>query len=258
VAEMTEQKPATLAEALAAFQAKLPAIPKAATAKVSGKTKDGRPFEYEYGYADLADVSAVVLPALGAVGLSFSAKPTLNTEGKFVLAYRLLHTSGEHDDGEYPLPSSSPGREIGAQEIGSAITYARRYVLCSMLGVAPDKDDDGAAASHPARQQQRSASKAPRPPTKATRPTPEPMSDGEQPADNGGNDTLMMTDLSRRRMFALFRDLDLDGDANQQMRRTMATRILRRNVDSISELTEVEAHKVITALNERKLTGAST
>jgi ERF superfamily len=247
---------ATLAEALAAFQANLPAVVKAATAKVKGQTKDGRPFEYEYGYADLADVSAVVLPLLGSLGLSFSAKPTLNADGKFVLAYRLLHVSGDSDEGEYPLPSGGT-----AQELGSAITYARRYALCSVVGVAPDKDDDGAAAN-PRRGGGIRTSTATEPdpwesavPATAVRPAkPAPARKATPVADG---ETLMMSDLSRRRMFALFNDLGYGGDENQQARRAIATKVLRRPVESISELTEVEAHHVITALNERKLKGAS-
>jgi hypothetical protein len=129
----------SLADALAAFQAKLPPVVKTESATV--KTKDGR--SYSYSYAGLGQISAIVLPLLGAAGLSFSARPTLNAEGKFVLAYRLLHTSGEETAGEYPLPQSA-----SAQEHGSAITYARRYALCSVVGVAPDEDDDGAAASN--------------------------------------------------------------------------------------------------------------
>jgi hypothetical protein len=128
----------SLATALAAFQAKLPDVIKAQTATVQMKTGG----TYKYNYAGLPAVSSVVLPLLGAVGLSFSAKPTFNEAGKFVLAYRLLHSSGDEDRGEYPLPQSGT-----AQEIGSAITYARRYALCSVVGVAPDEDDDGAAAS---------------------------------------------------------------------------------------------------------------
>lgn len=128
----------SLASALAAFQAKLPDVVKAQTATVQTKTGGS----YKYTYAGLPAVSSVVLPLLGAVGLSFTAKPTFNDAGKFVLAYRLLHVSGESDGGEYPLPQSGT-----AQEIGSAITYARRYALCSVVGVAPDEDDDGAAAS---------------------------------------------------------------------------------------------------------------
>lgn len=137
---MSEQKYSTLAEALAAFQRDLPSVVKSEKAEIA--TKGGAKFSYSY--ADLAKVSAAVLPALGRVGLSFNARPTLDEGGKFVLAYQLRHEAGgELLAGAYPLPSvnSTP------QELGSAITYARRYCLCSVTGVAPDEDDDGAAAS---------------------------------------------------------------------------------------------------------------
>jgi hypothetical protein len=132
----TEASTPNLAAALVAFQAELPTVRKGETARVP--TKSGG--EYTYRYADLADVSGVVLPLLAKHGLAFTAKPTL-AGGRFVLAYRLLHTSGESDGGFYPLPDSG-----SAQEYGSNITYARRYALLSVTGVAPDTDDDGAAA----------------------------------------------------------------------------------------------------------------
>lgn len=128
----------TLAAALAAVQAKLPEVRKTETATVPMKSGG----KYSYTYADLADVSRAVLPLLGAHGLSFTCRPTINAGGRFVLAYSLMHSSGEREDGEYPLPASGT-----AQEIGSAITYGRRYVLCAVTGVAPDADDDGSAAS---------------------------------------------------------------------------------------------------------------
>ena len=121
----------SLAAALAAFQAELPRIGK-------GNTADAG--TYKYKYADLADVSSTVLPLLGKHGLSFSAKPMLDEAGKFVLEYTLRHSSGEQDGGRYPLPTGKP------QDVGSAITYARRYALSAITGVAPDTDDDGASA----------------------------------------------------------------------------------------------------------------
>lgn len=133
---MTETK--NLAEALAAFQAELPAIKKTQTAKV--KTKTGS--DYSYTYAGLPDVSSTVLPLLGKHGLSFTAAPTLLND-RFVLSYRLLHSSGQSLDGAYPLPSNG-----SAQELGSAITYARRYALCSVVGVAAEDDDDGQRAAN--------------------------------------------------------------------------------------------------------------
>lgn len=138
-------KPSGLAGALAGFQAELPSIGKDSKATVPGK--DGKA-GYSYRYADLASISAVVLPLAAKYGLSFTARPTLDEQGRFVLAYSLRHTSGEHDDGAYPLPPSN----ARPQDVGSAITYARRYALCSVFGIAPDEDDDGQQAPPASRQ----------------------------------------------------------------------------------------------------------
>jgi len=128
----TEKTPDTLASALAAFQAALPAVHKGATGQVPGKRS--------YKYADLSDLSAVVLPLLAAQGLSWMTMPTYDEAGRFVLQYELLHTSGEKRTGTYPLPTGT------AWEVGSALTYGRRYTLSAVTGVAADEDDDGQAA----------------------------------------------------------------------------------------------------------------
>jgi hypothetical protein len=146
--------------ALAALQANLPAVAKTKRATVKGTSKDGGRVEFSYAYADLADVSAVLLPLLGKVGLAFTASPTLTPAGQFVLSYSLLHASGEHIDGSYPLPS--PDR-ASPTAIGSAVTYARRYALCAISGCAAEEDDDAqAAGTGPVR-------------TPARRPDPRPL-----------------------------------------------------------------------------------
>lgn len=130
---------ACLAAALAAVQSQLPELGKTETGKVSGQTKDGKQFSYEYKYADLASISSAIMPLLGANGLAFTAWPTMS-DRNLVLRYHLLHTSGESLTGEYPISGGT------AQQLGSSITYARRYCLCAVTGIAPDKDDDAAAA----------------------------------------------------------------------------------------------------------------
>ena len=130
-----------LAAALAAFQSELPAIEKHNTALVEGR--EGRK-GYKYDYADLADVSAAVLPLLGKHGMSWRTLPTMDPHGRFALKYDLTHESGESTGGWWPLTNGTP------QQMGSAITYARRYTLCAVTGVAPGgEDDDGAAAQPP-------------------------------------------------------------------------------------------------------------
>jgi hypothetical protein len=130
---------AAMFKALAALQAEMPKVVKNKTAKVRMKAGG----EYSYKYADLADVSDAILPCLARHGLAFISRPTWTADGRFVLAYSLVHESGEREDGEYPLPAGLP-----PQETGSAITYGRRYALTSATGIAADEDDDAQMAQH--------------------------------------------------------------------------------------------------------------
>jgi hypothetical protein len=103
---VTTAAPDTLAAALAAVQADLPEVRKAGTAKVPTKTGGS----YSYTYADLAAVTRVILPRLGKVGLSWTTRPTIIGD-RFVLAYKLLHVSGECEEGF--VPASRPGQPAG-------------------------------------------------------------------------------------------------------------------------------------------------
>jgi len=131
---MTAVKLESLAAALARLQAELPEVGKENTANAG---------TYSYSYADLAACSRAIMPLLAKHGLSFSAKPTF-VEGGFRLVYVLRHESGDADEGEYPLPD--PVRST-PQQIGSAVTYGRRYALCAMTGLAPAQDDDDGKAA---------------------------------------------------------------------------------------------------------------
>lgn len=127
----------TLTAALAAVQADLPIVGKDQKAVV--KSDKGN---YTYKYANLTSVSAAILPLLSKHGLAWTALPSIDDAGRFVLRYELRHIAGEVLSGSYPLPNTSR-----PQEMGSAITYARRYALCAVTGVAPEEDDDNASAA---------------------------------------------------------------------------------------------------------------
>jgi hypothetical protein len=124
---MTDHK--SLTAALAAFQAELPDVSKGST-NPAFKSK----------YADLADVVKAVLPVLAKHGMAWITAPDLTEHGP-VLRYELRHVSGESITGQWPLPEG-----VKAQELGSWITYGRRYTLSAVTGIAPDEDDDGNAA----------------------------------------------------------------------------------------------------------------
>ena len=126
----------TLAAALVAFQGEMPKVHKGKTAQVP--TKSGG--SYSYSYADLADVSAAATPLLVKHGLSFTAQPRRTEQGDYELVGVLRHTSGQSDEGALPLHGRTP------QELGSAITYARRYLLGCLTGIVTDDDTDAAPA----------------------------------------------------------------------------------------------------------------
>lgn len=134
-----------LAAALAAAQAEIKPPQKTKTAKVATKTGPG----YSYQYCDLADLLAAVLPPLTAHQLSVSQGVSEDEKGMFSLTTRLMHGSGEWLQSGYPLAFNGD-----AQQKGSELTYARRYALSSLLGVAPEDDRDGQGAG--ARKQQSS------------------------------------------------------------------------------------------------------
>lgn len=133
-----------LAAALAAFQAELPKIRKDETAKVTGQSKGGGSVSYSYTYAGLDQVVEQVLPVLGKHGLSISAG-TVFIGDTFMLEVTLAHETGENErTGVWPLPDP---RRAGQQELGSAMTYGRRYLTLALTGTFPgDEDDDGAKA----------------------------------------------------------------------------------------------------------------
>lgn len=126
---------ALLAAALVAAQSELSNPPKSRTAKGT---------KFSYTYADLSDVIDVVRPVLSKHGLAIVHLMQLRqgeSEGNILVA-RLIHASGQYLDSVYPVPSG-----LAAQELGSWMTYMRRYSTCNLVFVAGETDEDGAAAT---------------------------------------------------------------------------------------------------------------
>lgn len=91
-------------------------------------------------YASLASCWDVVRAPLAKNGLSVTQ--TLEFEETIlVLTTTLLHSSGQFLFSKMPVSGSTP------QQLGSSLTYVRRYSLCAILGIVSDDDDDGNAGS---------------------------------------------------------------------------------------------------------------
>lgn len=98
-------------------------------------------------YADLASVWDVARGPLSKYGLCIIQIPEILIDG-IVLITVLGHSSGEFITSHYPITPMKQARDQGwilsndPQSIGSAITYAKRYALAAMLGIATSEDDD--------------------------------------------------------------------------------------------------------------------
>lgn len=128
----------SLAEALAAAQGEM-----------SNPPKNCKNPHFGNRYADLASVLDALRPILSKHGIAYVQ--TVDGDGATVtVSTRLMWGSEVMDCGS--LSQHFSGGKNASQAMGSAITYARRYTLSSVLGVAPDDDDDAeplAGASPP-------------------------------------------------------------------------------------------------------------
>jgi hypothetical protein len=93
-------------------------------------------------FADLASIRDATIPALAKNGLSIVQFTKMHGEA-LILHTRLLHTSGQYIEGEYPMPVAIDKPQV----MGSAFTYAKRYSWSAICGIAADEDDDANAAS---------------------------------------------------------------------------------------------------------------
>jgi hypothetical protein len=89
-------------------------------------------------YVTLDSLLQAVRPVLASNGLSFLQVPFTGTDVVSVTTM-LLHESGEWLESD---PFTLPLMKKDPQGVGSVVTYARRYSLSSILGVAWDEDDD--------------------------------------------------------------------------------------------------------------------
>jgi hypothetical protein len=93
-------------------------------------------------YADLGNVMDACMGALNKHGIAV-IQPMQETEfGRHVVT-KFIHESGETL--ECPVPLIVQKQDM--QGLGSAYTYARRYGLMALAGIAPEDDDGNAAAA---------------------------------------------------------------------------------------------------------------
>ena len=123
----------------------------AALSKAQSEIKDSaidkKNPHFRAGYSSLAAVWDACREPLTKNGISVVQSVEGAAEAMYVKTY-LLHSSGQYMTSECPLITDKKTM----QGIGSAITYAKRYSLAAMVGVASSEDpeeDDGEGAEPP-------------------------------------------------------------------------------------------------------------
>lgn len=130
-----------IATALAIAQGEFDVVEKNKHANVRSRKGDGSSFSYDY--EDLASVLRAVRPALSKNGLAMVQLPTTMRGGVSVQTLLVHGPSGQWFRNRFTLACDAGD----PQAVGSALTYARRYALKSILGLASeDEDDDGERA----------------------------------------------------------------------------------------------------------------
>jgi hypothetical protein len=132
---------AAIATALAKAQTELSNPEKAMLGTVYNNRSDS---PQSFRYASLASGLDIVRKALGGHQIAIAQTTDIDrTSGTVNLTTLLLHTSGEWISSDWPVCQLS--ETSAPRRMGAALTYARRYALFTMVGIAGEDDLDAPA-----------------------------------------------------------------------------------------------------------------
>jgi hypothetical protein len=129
--------------AMAAFKAG-PLAPIYKRKGVGYETKDGDFVGYKH--AELSDVTEVVVPAMGAQGLSHRWDIE-QKDGRVRVACVVTHAMGHSESVVMDAPPDSSGKKNALQQIASTVTYLCRYTLLAITGMSTRGMDDDAVGA---------------------------------------------------------------------------------------------------------------
>jgi len=198
------------------------------------KDKLAKGEKFSYKYVTLDAIMDAISEPLTKCGLAITQTIDITNTDKpiNVLETNLLHISGEWISGRQIL---NPVKD-DPQSMGSAITYARRYGLCAILGIVADEDDDAITATKP--EPVKSTATAVKDTAKPVSPTAETP----QKSEKVEGITLPQT----KKIHATAKEKGLSPEeARAYMQKTF-------NKSSTKELTKDEASTMIEFLNEIK------
>jgi hypothetical protein len=128
----------TIAAALAKAQAELTNPEKSLTATI--RSPFPRESDRTFRYASLSSGLDIVRKALGKHEIATVQTTAIDEAGLIRLTTVLAHSSGEWVSSDWPVCSVS--ETAAPHRMGAALTYARRYALFTLVGIAGEDDVD--------------------------------------------------------------------------------------------------------------------
>lgn len=113
-----------------------------ALSTLQGEIKDAHKDKagYNYKYADLSQVLEIVRPLLSKHGLAIT-QLCGSADEKVSVETMLMHTSGQWISSTIEMVAEKGKGRTMAQDVGSVISYARRYALTSLVGMTQTDND---------------------------------------------------------------------------------------------------------------------
>src|SRR5882724_4442768 len=129
---------AAIATALAKAQTELSNPEKAMIGSIYDARTDS---QQSFRYASLSSGLDIIRKVLGAQQIAVTQTTDIDrASGTVNLTTILLHTSGEWISSDWPVCKLS--ETAAPRRMGAALTYARRYALFTMVGIAGEDDLD--------------------------------------------------------------------------------------------------------------------
>lgn len=120
--------------AMAMMQDEMPSIAE------RGKSHNG-------AYATFEDINDVAKPIMKRHGFAVSFRVN-NIPGGIEVTGVLMHKAGHREETTMTLPLDDSGKKSSVQQVGSSVSYGKRYVMSAMLNITTrGLDDDGESAA---------------------------------------------------------------------------------------------------------------
>lgn len=139
--------------AMVDFKLAIQTVIKNARAAFTGRNKEsGERGKVEYDYATLGHICEAIVADLAARGITHDWAPEQPSTGPdanmIIVTCTLTHVQGHSKSATVKFPADPTGTKNPLQAVGSGMSYAERYSLLAVCGIATKEqgDDDGHAA----------------------------------------------------------------------------------------------------------------